>query len=53
MSAVSKVLEGEGLEALVVRGKTREGPWLGASRGGVIRHAVKEAIDPGGRFPGI
>ena len=53
LSAVSKVLEGEGLEALVVRGKTREGPWLGASRGGVIRHAVKEAIDPGGRFPGI
>ena len=51
--AVREVLEEEGLEGMVTRGKGMGEPWLGVRRGGEIRHAVKEALDPAGRFPRI
>jgi hypothetical protein len=41
------------MAGLTLRGSDPNGPWLGERRENAILGAVKEALDPGNRFPEI
>ncbi len=53
MEGVHAALEEKGFAGLVVRGEPWSSPWIGRREMAGILGAVKEALDPVGRFPGL
>tara|TARA_B100000959_G_scaffold273964_1_gene325212 strand:+ start:60993 stop:62060 length:1068 start_codon:yes stop_codon:yes gene_type:complete len=53
LDAVDEMLRGYSMAGLALRGSGSSGPWLGERRANAILGEVKEALDPGSRFPEI